>query len=142
MESPPRDSSPGTTAPDPPVVFRSKRKRPTLRTRHEEHAAGATSPRAATGDDVASKAVEEEDERDVSVAEVLRQRRKQAKLRGAGLAPEHVSARGAGEDEGGEQSVVEAGERRMTSPDAVVGGISNRFAPQTGLVGELVNRHM
>ena len=86
--------------------------------------------------------MEEEDEQDVSVAEVLRQRRKQAKVRGTGVAPEHVSTRGAGEYNGGEHSVVEVGERRMTSPDAVLGGISNRFAPQTGLVGELVNRHM
>ncbi|OIW35478.1 hypothetical protein CONLIGDRAFT_608787 [Coniochaeta ligniaria NRRL 30616] len=29
-----------------------------------------------------------------------------------------------------------------TNNNAVVGGIRNRFAPQTGLVGELVNKHM
>lgn len=139
MESPPRDPSPATTA---PIVFRSKRKRPTLRTRHEEHVVDATSPRAGTGDDVASKAVEEDDERDVSVTEVLRQRRKQGKLRATGLARDHASSRGAAEDDGGEQSVAETSQGRMTSPDAVLGGISNRFAPQTGLVGELVNRHM
>lgn len=134
---PPRDRSPATSAPDARVIFRAKRKRPTLRTRQDEHAPDATSPRAGPADDATGG--DGADEEDVSVAEVLRQRRKQARLRGAGHATENALTR---DDDGGEQGVMSAEERRALSPDAVTGGISGRFAPQTGLVGELVNRHM
>ena len=139
MEPPPGNCSPDPAA---PIVFRSKRKRPTLRSRHEEHVADATSPDPATGHDVASWNDDKTDDQGVSVAEVLRQRRRQARLRGAGLVSDYTSTRDGGEDESGEQGAIAAREGRPTSPDAVVGGITNRFAPQTGLVGELVNRHM
>ena len=145
MDSPVRDPSPATTATaeptSAPVIFRAKRKRPTLRSRQEERGPDPSSPQAGVGDGAASKE-DEADEQGVSVAEVLRQRRKQAKLRGAGVAPEYAFTTGEGLDESGEQSVVAAGERRAISPDVVMGGITGRFAPQTGLVGELVNRHM
>lgn len=130
----PRDPSPAT--PDAPVIFRSKRKRPTLRSRREDAEPDATPANFSRAEGAESGA---EGEEDVSVAEVLRQRRRQGRLRGVAAASESAHPRddvGDGEVEG---ALVRA--RDATSPEAV-GGISGRFAPQTGLVGELVNKHM
>lgn len=137
---PPRDTSPLATAePDdpPPVIFRSKRKRPTLRSRQDEPKPDAAPMRADSGDG------EEAEETEVSVAELLRQRRRQTRLKGIGFAPEKTVYPGEFDGYGdGERAVAVADGQRATSPDVVMGGIPGRFAPQTGLVGELVNKHM
>lgn len=133
MESP---GDPSPAAPDTPVIFRSKRKRPTLRSRREESERDTTPANVSGGEGAGSG---KEGEEDVSVAEVLRQRRRQARLRGVGVTSESVHPRDSVEDEEGEGLMVPG--RDAMSPEAV-GGISGRFAPQTGLVGELVNKHM
>ena len=131
----PRDPSPAT--PNAPIIFRSKRKRPTLRSRREEPERDETPANVSGGEGAASG---EEGDEDVSVAEVLRQRRRQGRLRGVGVTSEGALQRVGGEDDEEEEGLVVRG-RDATSPEAV-GGISGRFAPQTGLVGELVNKHM
>ncbi|SPN97194.1 uncharacterized protein DNG_00709 [Cephalotrichum gorgonifer] len=145
MASPAQDATPlpATEAPDPPVIFRPKKKRPTLRSRQDDAGVpDATGAQAETGDNAPDKKDEsDDDDQEVSVAELLRQRRKQqARLKGVGLPPEKPpSGYGAGEDNL-ERGIVAAAE--AMSPDTGLATIPSRFAPQTGLVGDLVNKHM
>lgn len=97
-------------------------------------------------DDGATKETDEEDS--LSVAEVLRLRNsRRAKLRGVelradvGPPKEEVALADAGEEE---MAMVVGGiaPPAAVSTEKISGGVGKRFAPQTGLVGELVNRHM
>lgn len=73
------------------------------------------------------------------MAEALRLRNaRKARLKGVGFRPEGTSK--ATDEVSTEQSLVLKDD--PNGPDAVEYGISRRFAPQAGLVGELVNKHM
>ena len=79
----------------------------------------------------------------LAVAEALRLRSaRRAKLGGVSFQAGHSS--GIPSKSGDETSLVlrqDGGDSGKTS-DPLVGGITKRFAAQTGLVGELVNKHM
>jgi hypothetical protein len=127
-----------------PVFFRRGKKRKAYRQRTEEDepsiAEGASS--IVTAPAPASLAPEDDTE-ERFVAEALRLRNAR-KHRNGGV------AFGAGPSSNGEGSSMtdENPERSMVLHDnadgdsAILGGITQRFAPQTGLVGELVNKHM
>ncbi len=128
-------------ATEAPVIFRSKKRRPNLRSRQDDETATAASPADApdSGLDNRRDGGEDEEE-DVSVAQLLRQRRRQTRAKGIEFRVEKP----AGEDDDAmevDRSLVLA-EQGPAPGDEVLGGIPGRFAPQTGLGVELVNRHM
>ncbi|KEZ44192.1 hypothetical protein SAPIO_CDS3120 [Scedosporium apiospermum] len=130
-----------TTSNDTPVVFRAKRKKATIRNRPDDipSAADTPSPSVIEGTPAIASRIGEEEDDGPSVAEVLRQRRKQQRLGGIGFGPEKPLS-DLGDEEVQEQAVVRA--EGALDADAILGGIPKRFAVQTGLVGELVNKHM
>ncbi|KAL5888624.1 hypothetical protein ACKVWC_003881 [Pyricularia oryzae] len=163
-------TEPSTEKPSegPPVVFRrGKKKKAAYRQRDNEasddgvavptttaDAPTGTSQRAAAGPDSSAPAnvhIKKEDSDDekehldegedagLSVAEVLKLRNaRKAKTRGVDLRADSGS-KVVDEPTSTELVVKE----EMPSPAAaVVAGLGRRFAAQTGLVGELVNRHM
>jgi hypothetical protein len=90
-------------------------------------------------------------EEGLSVAEVLRLRNLRKHKHGGVGFRAGAPLRGGddrappSEESSAEQSMVLHGgsaDALQGAEPAVIGGISKRFAPQTGLVGELVNRHM
>jgi hypothetical protein len=142
--------------PPPQVVFRPGKKRKPYRQRPEgpeqpilnsEIATDNAPP--ATNSAPVTPALQNEDEEGLSVAEVIRLRNaRRHKHGGVGFRPEGTTSddKTAVDDEITERSLVlHDGAEAGTQPGpetAVLGGISKRFAPQTGLVGELVNKHM
>ncbi|AEO65731.1 uncharacterized protein THITE_2113051 [Thermothielavioides terrestris NRRL 8126] len=137
----------------PPVLFRSGKKRKMYRLRADQPidesnggAATETGPAASSTTHAASANYDENDE-GLSVAEVLRLRNAR-KHRSGGVGfragpSSHGDEPATGEQDS-EQSVVLHGsaDAQQGAEAALIGGISKRFAPQTGLVGELVNKHM
>ncbi|KAL8370306.1 hypothetical protein RB595_000609 [Gaeumannomyces hyphopodioides] len=105
-------------------------------------------------DNDAEEGEEEEEEKGLSVAEVLRLRNaRRTKLRGVELRadvgpPKDDDAAAAEADaaENDEMALVAVGGMALPVPsvstDKIAGGVGKRFSAQTGLVGELVNRHM
>lgn len=88
-----------------------------------------------------------EREEGLSVSEIRRLRNaRKHRQGGVGFraSPSGLAGDGATNEENSERGVVLHGsaDAQQGAEAAVIGGISSRFAPQTGLVGELVNRHM
>lgn len=136
------------TEPAPQVLFRPGKKRKPYRHRpgEPENAIG-NGELAPEPEPPASTSAQDRDEEGLAVAEVLRLRNfRKHKLGGVGFraGPSSLGDDTAGSDENTEQSLVLHGgaDAQQAAETTVVGGISRRFAPQTGLVGELVNRHM
>jgi hypothetical protein len=152
-------TSPTAEAPedDSPVVFRASKKRKGYRQRidHDDHnpldrmqidLATSVSPSSnpAATEDITADATP-------SVSEIMRLRRR-SRLQGVEFRPESSSSsrsapRHRHGNESAEQSLVqyvdpETGLLLPAEPEPEIGGISRRFAPQTGLTGELVNKHM
>lgn len=132
--------------PEPQVVFRPSKKRKHFRQRAEEpepnpdnatHQAAAQSPSTQDGNSKARDAHDtNSDTEESSVAEALRLRNaRKARLKGVGFRPE--GAPKLSDEMSTERSLV-----LKDDTDAMEYGISRRFTPQAGLVGELVNRHM
>lgn len=146
-------------APDPPIVFRPKKK-PRLRQRAAETTLeketareerkpgrGANDDRVDNEEDVTAAAAADE-EVSFSVAEALKRRRKN-RPKGVEFKPERPSAstqQQEGHDREGQGPAAGRGDDgaapQQEPSNVVVGGIRGRFAPQTGLIGELVNKHM
>lgn len=130
--------------PEPQVVFRPSKKRKHFRQRAEESETkpdeAAQRPAAqALLHDGETKHDTNSDTEESSVAEALRLRNaRKARLKGVGFRPEGTSK--ASEEASTEQSLVFKDD--PNGGDAMEYGISKRFAPQAGLVGELVNKHM
>ncbi|KAK0672845.1 hepatocellular carcinoma-associated antigen 59-domain-containing protein [Cercophora samala] len=146
-------TSPEAT-PEPQVVFKAGKKRKAYRQRVEEpeiantDTQNATEPTPATAPAVAGNgaqttAAEEDEEKGLSVAEVLRLRNsRKHKFGGVGFRARPGQSTH-GDDDGSapeEQSLVLHGSAEA-EPETF-GGITQRFAPQTGLAGDLVNKHM
>ena len=129
------------SAKDRPVIFRPKKKKATFRRKHDGSASAfdTPSPAAIEGAPATIPAAEEEDD-GPSVAELLRQRRKQQRLKGA--SSNSGRPRGDPNDEEIQEQALVRAEAALDSIDTGLGAIPKRFAAQTGLVGELVNRHM
>ena len=135
---------------EPQVVFRPGKKRKIYRQRAEDDEEAAkpkietpTEPKI-TGEVHPSEALSVAEEEGLSVAEIRRLRNaRRSRLRGVEFRPEQGPRAGA-EAENKETSLVlkkDAADGPKSS-DALVGGMTKRFAPQTGMVGELVNQHM
>lgn len=129
----------------PQVIFRSRKNKKVDRQRPVELEDANTqsdnaTPSSAETSTHGIKTAEEDGEQGLSVAEALRVRNaKKHKLGGVGFR--------AGSTVHGENNSHAPEERALVpsnvEPESVIiGGISKRFAPQTGMVGELVNRHM
>lgn len=138
-----------TEKPEPQVVFRPSKKRKHFRHRAEEaEAKHDESTHQAAAQPIISSEAETKpsgahdtnsDTEETSVAEALRLRNaRKARLKGVGFRPEGTSK--ASDEVSTEQSLVLKDD--PNGPDAMEYGISRRFAPQAGLVGELVNKHM
>jgi len=146
---------------EPPVVFRPGKKRKAFRKRIEEDEptdsnADAT-PTTSTPQPVAANGAPASGDQDsdddqgagggLSVAEVIR-RRNARKQRHGGVAfratpfsqPDSVIPDNSHNNEQG--MVLHDDTAANPEESAIIGGITKRFAPQTGLVGELVNRNM
>lgn len=134
---------------EPQVVFRPSKKRKHFRQRVDESedksnevtdqaAAQPLSDKAGEENPRVTQDTNSESE-ESSVAEALRLRNaRKARLKGVGFRPEGTSKVSDGVST--EQSLVLKDD--PNGPDATEYGISKRFAPQAGLVGELVNKHM
>ncbi|KAL2019221.1 hypothetical protein VTK56DRAFT_9948 [Thermocarpiscus australiensis] len=133
---------------EPQVVFRPGKKRKPYRQRTEEPENTISNTESAT--EVATAASSsahvadaelDQNEEGLSVAEVLRLRNSRKHKHGGVEFRAGPSSYG---DENTEQSLVlhDSAEAQQGAESALVGGITKRFAPQTGLVGELVNKHM
>jgi hypothetical protein len=135
-----------------PVVFRGK-KRKFYRQRaeadntvpHGDAQAGAdslSSSRAPKKTGTSTDNTTEADEAGLSVAEILRQRNaRKSRIRGGVGFGSADDANGITEDE--HLSMMIREEQDKAGMDAVTpAGMSKRFAAQTGMAAELVNRHM
>ncbi|KAK0656074.1 hepatocellular carcinoma-associated antigen 59-domain-containing protein [Cercophora newfieldiana] len=129
-----------------PVLFRPGKKRKLYRHRPEEDestnaedASNSVPPLAATS----GAQADNDDSEERSVADALRLRNAR-KHRTGGVA----FRAGPSSNADGSAMANENPDRSMVLHDsadgdsAILGGITQRFAPQTGLVGELVNKHM
>lgn len=136
---------------EPQVVFRPGKKRKIYRQRVDDDEESAkptieTSADPNTTDEArpSERPPTAAEEDGLSVAEIIRLRNaRRSRLRGVEFRPEQGFRDGA-EDENTEMSLVlksDAADAHKSS-DALVGGMTKRFAPQTGMVGELVNQHM
>jgi len=125
----------------PSVVFRPSKKRKFYRQRGEDTVPPPDTEPAASRPAPADEAAASEDEKGPSVAEVLRLRGlRKGKPRGVEFRPDDA-ARAAAPPVNLEQSLVlhDAAAAAEAEPPP---GMSQRFAPQTGITGELINRHM
>lgn len=137
-----------TENPEPQVVFRPSKKRKHFRQRADEpetkpdEAAQQPADQATPDDGEGRPGGTHDTNSDIeesSVAEALRLRNaRKARLKGVGFRPEGTSK--ISEEASTEQSLILKDD--PNGADAMEYGISRRFAPQAGLVGELVNKHM
>lgn len=142
------ESSSAETPDQPQVVFRAGKKRKNYRQRAEETAPETDEPKIETDESSApppkgdAQPVNDDDSKlqaeGLSMAEVIRLRNaRKPKLKGVEFRPESAPKAAAPNPE---QSLVT--KDVAPSDDSVIAGISRRFASQTGIVGELVNKHM
>ncbi|KAB5580941.1 hepatocellular carcinoma-associated antigen 59-domain-containing protein [Coniochaeta sp. 2T2.1] len=135
-----------TQAPAEPQMpaFRPGKKRKIYRQRAEDaddaplDAPAATSEPASTLDPRPSEDITPaaDDDEHISLSAIRRQARKG---RLGGVAFRAGSARADEQSDNTEQSLVI---HDGSAETPIVGGITKRFAPQTGMVGELINKHM
>ncbi|KAI0012153.1 P-loop containing nucleoside triphosphate hydrolase protein [Xylariaceae sp. FL0662B] len=146
------DSTVSEPAPEPQVVFRGK-KRKTYRRRAEDEGLQPAADRAQeepvseapAAPDAAPVQSPDAREEGLSVAEVLRLRNaRKSRLGGVKFGAESNSrgdAAAEGEVDDLSLMIREEGNRVLDMSTAGV-NVNKRFAPQTGLSGELVNKHM
>jgi hypothetical protein len=147
---------------EPQVIFRPGRKRKAYRQRAEEMepplgggenspsvtqtSFGATiSPDDMPKGDAIDLGHIEPSEEGLSVAEVIRLRNaRKARLGGVAFRAGPTMSRAeqkVAEDSNSDYCLV-LHSSSETPVNSLIGGVTRRFAPQTGLVGELVNKHM
>lgn len=145
-------SAPSDATPEPPVVFRGK-KRKLYRQRateegntqsqsaNQERAAATGGPTEASRAEPPQHEAPAENEDDLSVAEIIRRRNaRKSRLRGVGFGVDGA-AQGDGSNVEDELSLM-IREEEQKALDVPSGGMTNRFTAQTGMAGELVNKHM
>ncbi|KAH6854426.1 hepatocellular carcinoma-associated antigen 59-domain-containing protein [Chaetomium sp. MPI-CAGE-AT-0009] len=136
----------------PQVVFRPGKKRKIYRQRLGEldstpsNGETPNEPGLAASSGPTTTAEHDEDDK-FSIADAVRLRNaRKHKHGGVGFSagPSGLGGDGVASDENTERSVVLHGntDAQQGAETAGIGGISKRFAPQTGMVGELVNKHM
>ncbi|KAK3299065.1 hepatocellular carcinoma-associated antigen 59-domain-containing protein [Chaetomium fimeti] len=136
----------------PQVVFRPGKKRKIYRQRLGEPDSTPSNGETPNEAGLAASsrptaAVENDEDAEISIADVVRLRNsRKNKHGGVGFStgPSSLGGDEAASEENAERSVVFHGntDAQQGAEAAVVGGISKRFARQTGMVGELVNKHM
>jgi hypothetical protein len=147
-----------TSNPEPPVVFRSTKKRKAYRQRAEDlDTAPSTSITETNGDVVDALGPSKQDsqppenvEKDsLSVAEALRLRNaRRSKLNGVGYKSNQGPLSAASDDQGNgedDRSLVvrnATDEGQPPQAEAAPVAVAKRFSAQTGYSGELVNKHM
>jgi len=128
----------------PPVLFRPSKKRKAYRQKTEDSSGlepgttNADNDRPPTGDAVMTAVAEQPAEEDVSVAEAIRLRNAR-RLKHRGVEFRQDAGSGLASDMNAERGLVLLKDGEQVAPPA---GITGRFAPQTGIIGELVNKHM
>lgn len=148
--------SPATDAPQP-IVFRGKkrktyRQRPNAEAETEEEASvasiqpvhdapGATTIQASSASPISTSTNEEENEA-IPISEALRLRNsRKSKLRGVTFGADSNAQ--TGDSEGGDDELSEMiREEEKKAMEKSITTANKRFAPQTGLSGEVVNKHM
>ncbi|KAK4192664.1 hepatocellular carcinoma-associated antigen 59-domain-containing protein [Podospora australis] len=137
------------SAPEPQVIFRSRKNRKSDRSRPFEienansqiENATEAAPLVTETSAQHITTTDEDEEKGLSVAEAIRLRNaRKHKHGGVGF---RAGSTVHGENNGPvpeERSLVPHGSAEPES--VIIGGITKRFAPQTGLSGELVNKHM
>lgn len=140
------DNPTATENPEPQVVFRPSKRRKQFRQRAVDSDTPIDEPTSQTNTPIlptessGGKDKEREDDETsetegLSVAEVLRLRNaRKSKLKGVEFRPE------APPKDGAFAEPIPVPKDEVT--EALELGMSRRFAPQAGLVGELVNKHM
>jgi len=131
--------------PGPQVVFRAGKKRKNYRQRpvDGETLEDQAAPTSESADQPRPALAANEEEEQSSVAEALRLRNaRKSKLRGVGFRPEDGWSKPQSEDNSEQSLVLRNAPEDGLSPADVIAGMGRRFAPQTGLAGELVNKHM
>ncbi|GAW18180.1 hypothetical protein ANO14919_076540 [Xylariales sp. No.14919] len=149
------DSTSSAAEAPPPIVFRGK-KRKTYRQRPEPEAenetstalidpvidaVSATNTQSSTPDPTVASTDKEQDEA-LSISEALRLRNaRKSRLRGVTFGVDNGAHTGAGE--GGEDELSQMiREEEKKAIEQSITAANKRFAPQTGLSGEIVNKHM
>ncbi|KAI0136428.1 hypothetical protein BJ170DRAFT_677304 [Xylariales sp. AK1849] len=140
MDSP----APSIEMPNVPVVFRGKkRKLYRQRPAEEENTSKADIAPELPGqqDNIPSKEqAPPQSEDGMSVAEIIRQRNaRKSRLRGVGFGTDDALAGTFNADDELSLMIREESQKAL---DLSTGGVSKRFTAQTGLTGELVNKHM
>ncbi|KAI1083089.1 hypothetical protein F5B20DRAFT_445464 [Whalleya microplaca] len=142
------DSTVPEVTAEPQVVFRGK-KRKTYRRRAEDEGLQADQahegsvPEAPATPDAARAQSPDEHEDGLSVAEVLRRRNaRKSRLGGVRFGGDSNSRGDAAADGEVDDLSLMIREEENRALDMSTIGVNKRFAPQTGLSGELVNRHM
>jgi hypothetical protein len=134
-----------------PVLFRPGKKRKAYRQRAEEEEPtideGASSSVPPSTASTAPGVAPDEDNDERSVADALRLRNARKHRHGGVAFRAGPSSHGDGSGtttENTNRSIVlhDSTDGARQGDSAILGGITQRFAPQTGLVGELVNKHM
>jgi hypothetical protein len=131
-----------TKTPEVAVLFRPGKKRKAYRQRPDGMEEKIDALDGDGGLAQKDRSQEPEDNATTSITEALRLRNsRKSRLNGVGFtAYTTPGSSHASTDMADERSLVVMAEEQPAQ--VVVGGITKRFAPQTGLTGELVNKHM
>lgn len=139
--------SPSVEDPPPnPIRFRPGKKRKAYRQRHDdttgqelaEHAQGAANESVTRPEPTEEADGSGDNETAVAAALRLRNARK-GRLRGVGF---RSDARQDDDAAGSTSTALVLAEPEASSTEPVIAGIANRFTHQTGLIGELNDKHM
>lgn len=135
---------PSDATTDAPVIFRGKKRKFFRQRPLEDEATGATGPATESietqDETIASPKTATQVEEALSVAEIIRQRNaRKSRTRGVGFGAD--DAHGSAFHPDVELSLM-IREEEQRADDLASGGVNRRFAAQTGLTSELVNKHM
>jgi hypothetical protein len=133
--TPPPETEPSPDAAPAPVVFRSSKKRKAnLRQRApSDDTTLPSAPPAQTVDELIASASEPS----ISSALRLRAQHRRPRHKGVGFTSSEQSS---APSSTAERSLIPATQQQP--PEDPLGGMTTRFAPQTGLTSQLVNKHM
>jgi hypothetical protein len=146
-------TSPAADTQQPPIVFRGKKRKtyrqrtgtedeaPTATLDPVSDAPNTTNIQALTPDAIAITADEQQDDA-LSVSEALRLRNgRKSRLRGVTFGLDSNTKTGGAEEYDDELSLMIREEEKKAIEQSMLAA-NKRFAPQTGLSGEIVNKHM
>lgn len=128
-------------AAEPQVVFRGKK--PKVYRRRVDGDKDVTNIADDDKMSEASEAEKEASDRGLPVSEILRLRNaRKSRLRGVGFSKDSAGGSTVPESEESSLALMIQEEEQKAAGSSASDVVGKRFAPQTGLAGELVNRHM